>query len=153
MTKFLDERWMRENGFAEEEWETRTIADLVRALPPKKLVVAASADPVGAVVQRMKERGISQVPVLDDGHLAGIVTETDLLTRLVEGRATPETRMAEVMTRDVETVALDEPLSALTALFARELVGLVVDGDGRLAGIVTKMDLLEWLSGPTRTRA
>ena len=43
LSKFLDDRWMRENGFAETGWQEQTVGDLVRALPPKRLVTAASA--------------------------------------------------------------------------------------------------------------
>ena len=153
LTKFLDDRWMRENGFAELGWEEQTVGDLVRALPPKRLVTAASGDPVGSVIARMKERGISQVPVLEGQRLAGIVTETDLLTRMVEGRATHGTTMAEVMFRDVTTVKEDEPASALAALFAKELVGLVVDESGRLVSILTKMDVVDYLSGAKKPKA
>ncbi len=150
MTKFLDDRWMRENGFTESAWETQTVGELVRGLPPKKLVTATSGDNVGTVIARMKERGISQVPVVEQERVVGIVTEADLLTRLVEGRALRTTTLAEVMTRDVTTVGVDAPARALTDLFARELVGLVVDASGRLLTIVTKMDLVEVLSGPRR---
>jgi cystathionine beta-synthase len=153
MSKFLDDRWMRENGFAELGWEEQTVGDLVRSLPPKRLVTAASGDPVRTVIARMKERGISQVPVLEGARIAGIVTETDLLTRMVEGRATHATTMAEVMFRDVTTVKEHEPASALAALFAKELVGLVVDDAGRLVSILTKMDVVDYLSGAKKPKA
>jgi cystathionine beta-synthase len=147
LSKFLDDRWMRENGFAEPGWEEQTVGELVRALPPKRLVTATSGDTIGTVIHRMKERGISQVPVLEGQRLAGIVTETDLLTRLVDGRSLSTTTMAEVMLRDVTTVGEHEPARALAELFARELVGLVVDDAGRLVSILTKMDLVDYLSG------
>jgi cystathionine beta-synthase len=153
LSKFLDDRWMRENGFAERGWEEQTVGELVRALPPKKLVTAASGDTIGTVIHRMKERGISQVPVLDGPRLAGIVTETDLLTRLVEGRSQSATTMAEVMFRDVTTVREQDPARALAELFARELVGLVVDDAGRLVSILTKMDLVDYLSGVKKPKA
>jgi CBS domain-containing protein len=49
----------------------------------------------------MKERGVSQLPVLDEGRLVGIVTESDLLGKLVEGRASLSSTVAEVMFRNV----------------------------------------------------
>jgi cystathionine beta-synthase len=153
LTKFLDDRWMRESGFAETGWEEQSVGELVRALPPKRLVTAAPSDTVAAVVQRMKERGISQVPVLDGARVAGIVTENDLLTRLVEGHARPATTVMEVMFRDVTTVRADAPARSLTELFARDLVGLVVDESGGLVSIVTKMDLVDYVTGLRRPKA
>lgn len=151
MSKFLDERWMRENGFADTTWETLSVGDIVSRLPPKTLVTAQGGDTVGQVVARMKERGISQVPVLEGERLAGIVTESDVLTRLVEGHATAQTKVAEVMVRNVTTIGIDAPAGHLPELFAQDLAGLVVDRQRHLLTIVTKMDLVEALAGLRRT--
>src|SRR5262245_19845633 len=70
MTKFLDDRWMRENGFTEASWETSTLGDLLRAMPTRRaLVTASSADTVADAIMAMKENGISQLPVVDDARL------------------------------------------------------------------------------------
>jgi cystathionine beta-synthase len=146
MTKFMDEQWMRANGFTESLWETESIGDLVRRMPRRELHTAASSDTVADAVMTMKERGISQLPVVDDGRLIGIVTESDLLGRLVEGRAGLSSSVAEVMFRKVRTVHEREDAGVLTKLFAEGLVGLVVADDQRLRGIVTKMDLVDYLT-------
>ena len=146
MTKFLDDRWMRENGFTEKSWEQESVAELVRSLPPRDLLTADSADTVADSVMVMKEKGVSQLPVCDNGRLIGIITESDLLGRLVEGNANLSSTVAEVMFRNVETVNENEDAGVLTKLFAHGLVGLVVDADNRLKGIVTKMDLVDHLT-------
>jgi cystathionine beta-synthase len=153
MTKFLDDRWMRENGFLENAWETRRVDEILRSLPPRRLVTASGADTVGDVVRQMKDHGISQVPVLEDGRLVGIVTESDVLRQLVEGRARAEMTVAEVMFRDVTTIGRDEPAGALTELFANDLAALIVDDRHRLVGILTKMDLVDHLAGTRRTES
>jgi len=146
MTKFIDDRWMRENGFTEASWETTTLGDVLRALPArKKLVTAASADTVADAVMTMKEHGISQLPVLDEGRLVGIVTESDLLSKLVEGHNL-SSAVAEVMFRNVRTVHVNEDARVLTELFAKDLIGLVVDDEKCLLGILTKMDLVDHLT-------
>ena len=61
MTKFLDDAWMRENGFTESLWETNSLGELLRSLPPRELITANSADTVGATIETLKSRGISQV--------------------------------------------------------------------------------------------
>ena len=80
----------------------------------------------------------------------GIVTESDLLAGLVEGRTTPSSRIAEVMLRNVETVKQRDDASVMLECFARGCVGLVVDDDRHLIGILTKMDLVEHLSSPVQ---
>jgi len=146
MTKFLDERWMKENGFVESQWETNSLGDLLRNLPPRKLVVASTADTVADSVMAMKEHGVSQLPVVEGGQLVGIVTESDLLAKLVDGRATLSSAVAEVMFRNVKTLVATEDAGKLLEVFAAGMVGIVVDESERLLGIVTKMDLVDLLT-------
>lgn len=146
MTKFVDDGWMKEQGFSEQSWEHSTIADVLRRVPGRELITANGAEAVADAVMRMKERGISQLPVVEDGRLVGIVTESDLLGSIVEGQTTLSSTIAEVMFRRVETVHLNDDANALLDCFARDWVGLVVDDDQRLVGILTKMDLVDHLT-------
>jgi len=152
MTKFIDDRWMRENGFTEASWETSTLGELLRAMPNRrKLVAAESADTVADAILAMKEHGISQLPVLDEGRLVGIVTESDLLSKLVEGYEL-SSAVAEVMFRKVHTVHVNDDAKVLTELFTKDFVGLVIDDQKHLVGILTKMDLVDHLTGATGRR-
>ena len=146
MTKFMDPQWMKENGFTESAWETNSIGDTLRQLPRRKLVTCSSADTIADSVMQMKEHGISQLPVVDDGRLVGIVTESDVLGKLVEGRATLASSVAEVMFRKVVTVKPNDDASKLVEIFGKGLVGLVVDDAGTLQGIITKLDLVDLLT-------
>ena len=146
MTKFLDEAWMKENGFAEAGWESTDLGSLLLRMPKRELLTAQSAETLEVVVGRMKDNGISQLPVLDNGRLVGIVTEHDLLGRLVEGCATLSSAVAEVMFRSVNTVHRDRDAGCLLAIFARNEIGLVVDDSGTLIGLITKMDLVDTLA-------
>jgi cystathionine beta-synthase len=94
----------------------------------------------------MKERGVSQLPVLDEGRLVGIITESDMLGKLVEGRASLSSTVAEVMFRNVRTVNEAEDAGVLTKMFGEGMVGLVVDDEQRLKGLVSKMDLVDYLT-------
>jgi len=154
MTKFLDDRWMKENGFTESRWETNSVGDLLRGLPRREVITATSADTVADSVMAMKEHGVSQLPVVDEGRLVGIVTESDLLAKLVDGRASLASAVAEVMFRNVTTVNSHDDASKLLEIFGDGLVGLVVDDGGSLLGIVSKMDLVDVLtSRPARAEA
>ena len=153
MTKFLDDQWMRESGFEERRWETSSMVDLLRTMSHRQIRTTTSSETVADAVMTMKEHGVSQLPVLEGEKLAGIVTESDLLSKMVEGRATLSSAVAEVMFRNVETVHIHDDARALTDLFARDLVALIVDDDTHLVGILTKMDLVDHLTGsPKETR-
>ena len=98
------------------------------------------------MIDRFKEHDISQIPVLDSGRLAGILTETDVLQQLVSGRATVGTSVVEAMVRQVSTVAMHASSGELTRIFERGEVAIVLARDRSVEGIVTKMDLIEILA-------
>ena len=150
LTKFVDDRWMRQQGFLKADWEVGTIADVVRALGPREVITVAADDKVGTATALFKDRGISQVPVLDQGRLAGILTESDVLHALVSGRVNADTIVAEVMVRKVATVAMHASSSELPAIFERGEVALVTDADRRVLALLTKMDLIEMLAARRR---
>src|SRR5262249_22123809 len=123
-----------------------SVGDMLRSLPRRKLITASSADTVADSVLAMKEHGVSQLPVIDEQRLVGIVTESDLLAKLVDGRASLASPVAEVMCRNVRTIRAREDASKLLEVFGEGLVGLVVDDGDKLLGIITKMDLVDVLT-------
>lgn len=145
LTKYVDDRWMRENGFLEEDWAIGTIEGLLRSMPQREVITIDVADPLSKAVTMFKEHGFSQVPVTDGGKLAGILTEADALRVLVDG-ASPTTSIAEIMVRKVSTISPHADAEELPHIFERGEVALVVDGDSRVQGIITKLDLIEHLT-------
>ncbi|MEE2888654.1 MAG: cystathionine beta-synthase [Planctomycetota bacterium] len=146
LTKFVDDRWMRENGFMEPDWAIGTVEDMLRTMPPREVITAKIDATVANVVDIFKDRGISQIPVTDDGALAGILTETDVLQAMVGGSTNESTTVAEVMERNVSTIPLHASTSALPEIFERGEVGVVLDDDRQVCGILTKLDLIEYLT-------
>ena len=147
LTKFADDGWMRRNNFLQAEWEVGTIADVVRSMPKRTIITAEVTDHLRDVVALFKKHGISQLPVLDDGRLCGILTESDVLDALVAGDADSETRVAEVMVRRVSTVSLHASAAELPRIFERGEVALVLDEGGSIESILTKLDLIDLLAG------
>ncbi len=146
LTKFVDDRWMRENGFLEEDWAIGTIDELLRAMPRREVFTVDVGDQLGKAVALFKERGFSQLPVTDHGALVGILTEADALRGLVDGKATSKTSIAEVMVRKVSTIAPHAPASELPRIFERGEVALVVGEGRKVLGLITKLDMIEHLT-------
>ncbi len=147
LSKFVSDSWMRQHGFQQADWELETMGELLRSLGARKLITLEVDAPVGQAAALFKEHGISQIPIVDGGRLAGILTELDVMQQLVSGRATPETTVAEAMVRRVATVNISAPAGELLDIFERGEVALVVDAERRLLGLVSKMDLIDVLSG------
>ena len=145
MTKFVDDSWMREHGFFDDPSDLGTIAEMLIALPPKEIITIEDDKTLGYAVKVFKAHGISQMPCVTAGRLSGIVTESDLLTFLVEGKDI-ETPLAEVMARRVSTVRPTDDAAVLPQLFERGEVAIVVDEQRKVTAVLTKMDLIELMS-------
>lgn len=144
LSKIFDDTWMRENGFLEDATVGDLLADRAGAL-----IAADETTTVAAAIRQMKTHGISQLPVLDrQGGLHGIISESDLLDYLVNGGSMEHT-IESVHTHEVATVTSDTPLEELTSLFGRSNAAVVVD-NGRVAGIVTKIDVIDFLASRSR---
>ncbi len=125
----------------------------------RDVVVVAPSTPAREIARRIREHRVSALPVLDDGRLAGIVSEADLLydaydpadwhsypmeqrRRRLEGVAEPVA--AQLMTPHVVSVApTATPVEALRLMQANRVKRLpVVDEAGGLVGIVSRADLV-----------
>lgn len=115
----------------------------------KPLVTAEPGETVKAVARRMAEAGVGAVLLLDDGSLAGLFSERDLLRRVVaEGRDPAATRVGEVATSEVATVGAGTALRACAEeLKARGVRHLPVVESGRPIGIVSARDFFEAVAG------
>src|SRR6266511_568756 len=115
---------------------------------PKPVEVARTASVV-EVVNSMAQAG-SRVAIVTDSHgrPAGILTEQDVVRRLA-WRATPDQPIEDVMTAPIVTVSTDDHLlDAITTMRRHRLSHVpVVDGTGRLAGLLELHDVLFSLSG------
>jgi cystathionine beta-synthase len=149
LSKVFNDDWMREAGFLERP-SLGNVSDLMHAIKPKSesLVMVKQNEKISAVIELMKERGISQVPVADDaGWIKGIVNEGAILTALYDGRAATTDTVEALANPAVEFVTLDDPVEKVSRLLATGKVALVSDKStgGKLLGIITKIDLLTYL--------
>ena len=146
LSKFVDDRWMRQQGFFKADWEVGTVGDVMRTIGRRAVISLDLNDKVSRATDMFKEHGISQMPVMDQGKLAGILTESDLLHQLMTGRVDRNTVCAEVMERKVSTVSMHAGSGELPRIFERGEVAIVVDEDKSVIGLLTKMDLIEMLA-------
>jgi cystathionine beta-synthase len=144
LSKVFDDQWMRENSFLDGGGGLGTIGDLVENRD-RELVCASPGDSVAAVIKLMKKHAISQVPVLDDGRLLGVIEESTLLKGMLNDPATVDHPVADMVAHRYTVVQAGRPVSELTAICARGNVALVEEA-GRIRAIITNIDLIDYLS-------
>jgi cystathionine beta-synthase len=147
LSKFLNDDWMRQNRFLESQLVEGTVQDVLRVKRQTKLITVSSWDRMMDVISTMKTHNISQVPVVDKGELMGMITEVDLLNHMVHEapHQKDETIADLVTTAHMEVVGPRTSLEALSEIFARGHVAIVLD-EHEIAGIVAKIDLIDFLA-------
>jgi cystathionine beta-synthase len=136
---------MRENGFLEDTPGLGTVRDVL-AGKSTNIVAAAPEDKVRNVIETMKGLGISQLPVLEKGKMKGLVSEVDLLRHLVSGAGTLDSPIGGLTEGDYGTVTLDTKIELLQNVLNDARVAIVLDGEQHVTGLITKIDLIEFLA-------
>ena len=149
LSKFYDNKWMRENGFMEMEFGEVTLGDLVLAKPSKVLFTASLGDSMRKVMTAMRQNAVSQMPVVgQDGMLAGTIEEVDLLNHVIESKHNhSHDENIDRLVQNAKAVyppsaSLEEAMPMLTDGYA-----LIVAEQGRPSGILTKIDVLDYVAG------
>jgi cystathionine beta-synthase len=144
LSKVYNDFWMLDQGFLERE-TYGDLRDLIARRHEDRAVATVGADEtVLAAYQRMKLYDVSQLPVLKDGRIVGIVDEEDILMEVGDNPAHFREPVTEAMESHLVTVPPSAPLEQLMEIFKRGLVAIVVDGNEFL-GLITRIDFLNWL--------
>jgi cystathionine beta-synthase len=155
LSKIYNDEWMSDYGFIRAGGETvaEVMGRKTRDLPP--LVHVHPDESVRSAIALLKEFGVSQMPVVKAeppvalAEVVGTVTDRDLLGRLVGDTGLLDAPVESVMGPPLPTVGAGEPIDEASAQLANSPAVLVLDA-GHPTGIITRSDLLDFLSGPAR---
>lgn len=129
------------------------VADLMTP-EPKTVDVT---DPIAIATELMEDFHIRHLPVLRDGELVGVISDRDLrshempnqlaMDHLGESLDLLDTPISRVMSLNPKTVGPDDPIGAAIDTMLEFRIGslLVVDGDDKLVGILSHIDVLQAL--------
>ena len=144
LSKVYNDYWMLDQGFIERA-HFGDLRDLIaRRHTERAAVTVNSTEPVMAAYRRMKLYDVSQVPVLEDGRIVGIVDEEDILLEVIANPAHFNEPVTRAMSSHLVTIAADAPMTQLMDIFKRGMVAIVMHGN-EFQGLITRIDLLNWL--------
>ncbi len=149
LSKVYNDAWLADQGLGQQELHG-DLSDLIsRKYAKGDVVVAGPDDTLDTAFKRMRGADVSQLPIIQDGRLVGILDESDLVHVMNTDEITRKERFAKpvssAMTRDLDTVQVGEPLDALIPLFDRDRVAIVLEGEA-FVGLITRTDLINHLS-------
>jgi CBS domain-containing protein len=116
----------------------------IRDIMTREVEVVAVDAPVRDAAAKMKQLDVGAIPVCDGQKLTGVLTDRDIAVRLAaEGRNPAETRVSEIMTRDLYYCFEDQDVEeAATVMEAGQIRRLpILDQDRQLVGIISLGDI------------
>ena len=145
LSKMFNDYWMYDQGFLKRPPKGDLTDLITRKHSEHATVTVAPDDTLMTAYGRMKLYDISQLPVLnEDGTIAGILDEEDLLFAVVRNRDKFKDPVKSAMTYRVETLDAAEPMEELLPVFAKGHVAVVLKGK-KFEGLITRTDLLNYL--------
>ena len=144
LSKMYNDFWMRDQGFLRGA-RRGDLRDLIARSHEKGAVVAvAPGDDLLTAYSRMKLYDLSQLPVLEDERIVGMLDESDVLLAVSHDDAAFRRPVRDFMTSRLTTVPPEAPLESLLPIFDRGLVAIVCDGE-RFVGLITRLDVVNFL--------
>jgi cystathionine beta-synthase len=157
LSKFYDDKWMREHGFVERAAPLPTVEDVLAAkaalageLPP--LVTIGSHQKVGEAIDVMQRYSISQLPVIRNGEVdsitdvIGSLQDRDLLERVFRDPDALHEDVVEAMQPPLAAVDVSQSLDEVFGTLTGGTNAVVVARAARPVGVLTRSDLLEYLA-------
>jgi cystathionine beta-synthase len=144
LSKVYNDYWMLDQGFFERE-HLGDLRDLIaRRHSERAAITVNSTETVMAAYRRMKLYDVSQVPVMQDGRIIGIVDEEDILLEVIANPEHFNEPVTRAMASHLVTVPVDASVTQLLEIFKRGMVAIVMHGN-EFQGLITRIDLLNWL--------
>ncbi len=144
LSKMYNDYWMRDQGFLAAE-EFGDLRDLIaRPYAAHETVTVGPDEPLANAYGRMKLYDVSQLPVVVDDHIIGIIDESDLLVAVYGSNEQFGEPVRSAMVTELRSVNVTDPVESLLPIFERDFVAIVMDGDAFL-GLITRVDLLNYL--------
>jgi len=144
LSKMYNDIWMAEQGFLARK-QYGDLRDLIsRRYQDGSVVTVGPSDTLLTAFNRMRIADVSQVPVLENGELVGILDESDVLVRVQDGGGSFGEPVRAAMTDRLETLQPSDSLDAVRRILDSGKVTMVMNGT-EFVGLITRIDLLNYL--------
>jgi cystathionine beta-synthase len=149
LSKVYSDEWMLELGYIEAEKEERITVDLILRAKPEgvpAMISVALNEPLATAVELMRKYDVSQLPVVEEGHVLGTVHDDTVMRKLLTREASLKQPVQEVMDSPLPTIEAKAEISELYRQLTGGQNAVVVVQDGKATGVLTKMDVIAHLS-------
>ncbi len=144
LSKMYNDYWMQDQGFLETP-HYGDLRDIIsRPYSTHDTITIGPEETLNAAYQRMKLYDVSQLPVIENGRIVGIIDESDVLMAVHKDASRFNEPVRTAMTSKLEFVGLNASIDDLLPIFDAGKVAIVKEGD-EFHGLITRIDLLNYL--------
>jgi len=147
LSKLYNDEWMRENQMLEVELATASTLLAAKSDGAPELVIVTPAQTVRQALNLMQTYDISQLPIVENDECVGALDEASLMARAIAQPVVLEQPVRDIMEQPYPVVDADSPLDRVSELLSRETPAVLVRRQGKLAGIVSRYDVLHHMAG------
>ena len=141
LSKAFNKSWLLDNQLIDTT-SAGDLTDLVNCRADNgDMISVTRTDTLMTAYKRMRSSDISQIPVIDDGELVGVLDEEDLLFNVSKSKEAFHRMVEEFMVTDLDILPADASEEALMEILAQGKVAIIYK-DNRFIGFVTKVDLI-----------
>lgn len=145
LNKFYSDEWMMEQGFIESSSERIPVKDILNS-KTRKIPGVISVDPndtVQIAVEKMRNYGISQIPVIEDGIQVGSIREITLMKKLVNKEISLNQKIGEVMEEPLPQIQLKDDILNPFLILKDKNAMLVLDNK-KIFDIIATIDIINY---------
>lgn len=142
LSKMFNDHWMLDQGLASRS-KFGDLRDYIsRHFSENEIVSVKASDTLKTVYGNMKLYDISQLPVIDEGKISGIIDESDLLMALYEKGMPLMTTVDKVMTKNIISIPYSTDKNGLMKILNAGFTAIIHGKDKSFIGLITKIDVL-----------
>jgi cystathionine beta-synthase len=150
MSKIFNDEWMHANGFLEDDRRKDTVGDVLHTKRPlPQLITVTEAQPVKEALDLLRRYEISQLPVVRGNEVVGGINDVAVMQAVFDHADIVHKPVGEVMGRAFPALEYDVEVTVAYKLLTMANSAIVVTQNGNPLGVVTRQDIISFLSAQT----
>lgn len=145
MGKMYNEDWLRERGFLSDD--KLTAREIIKAKENPEIITIDSEKTILEAINTIKTQNISQIPVTQKGMVVGKITESDILTALIENPSLKSQPVSTITTNPFPFVDLNTSIDKISSMINKENIAVLVEDEQGKIEIITQYDIINAMAG------
>lgn len=140
--KVYNDDWMKDHGFLEER-KYATASDIIRNRKGASDLFTIDQDlTIGEAIRKMNQKGIDQAPVVNNDEFVGSLSDSKILSSLIDQPELRDEQVRHVMDAGFQFVSPHESIDVMSSMLEKDRKALLVRDEAHAVHIITQSDLL-----------